>query len=164
MCNIFNIDDLKFKKILLGKNSKNPLYSWTKKENWILNNIELTKYNYGILCGKINNLIIIDLDLEKHKKDNRFVPSGFEKIKEYIDEFCDFDTFTVKTPSGGIHYYFQYETKNKATNILINQIPNATEFYGYGIDVRTEKKTGGPGGYVVGFGSQIDGNNWKIYR
>lgn len=162
MCNLFNIDDLKLTKILLGKNSKNPLYSWTKKENWILNNIELTKYNYGILCGKVNNLIVIDLDLEKHKKDNRFVPSGFEKIKEYIDDFGDFDTFTIKTPSGGIHYYFQYETKNKTTDILINQIPNATEFYGYGIDVRTEKKTGGPGGYVVGFGSQIDGNKYTI--
>ena len=162
MYNLFNIDDLKFTKILLGKNSKNPLYSWTKKENWILNNIDLTKYNYGILCGKVNNLIVIDLDLEKHKKDYRFVPSGFEKIKEYINEFGEFDTVTVKTPSGGIHYYFQYETKNKATNILINQIPNATEFYGYGIDVRTEKKTGGVGGYVVGFGSQIDGNKYTI--
>lgn len=158
----FNIDELKFTKILLGKNSKNPLYSWTKKENWILDDINLNNYNYGILCGKVNNLIVIDLDLEKYKKDNRFVPSGFEKMKEYIDEFGDFDTFTVKTPSGGIHYYFQYETKNKATNILINQIPNATEFYGSGIDVRTEKKTGGAGGYVVGFGSQINDNKYII--
>lgn len=162
MYNLFNIDELKFTKILLGKNSKNPLYSWTKKENWILDDINLNNYNYGILCGKVNNLIIIDLDLEKYKKDNRFVPSGFEKMKEYIDEFGDFDTFTVKTPSGGIHYYFQYETKNKATNVLINQIPNATEFYGYGIDVRTEKKTGGVGGYVVGFGSQINDNKYTI--
>ena len=162
MYNLFNIDELKFTKILLGKNSKNPLYSWTKKENWILDDINLNNYNYGILCGKVNNLIVIDLDLEKYKKDNRFVPSGFEKMKEYIDEFGDFDTFTVKTPSGGIHYYFQYETKNKATNVLINQIPNATEFYGYGIDVRTEKKTGGAGGYVVGFGSQINDNKYTI--
>ena len=122
MYNLFNIDELKFTKILLGKNSKNPLYSWTKKENWILEDINLNNYNYGILCGKVNNLIVIDLDLEKYKKDNRFVPSGFEKIKEYIKEFGDFDTFTVKTPSDGIHYYFQYETKNKSTNILINQI------------------------------------------
>jgi hypothetical protein len=159
---IFNIDELKFTKILLGKNSKNPLYSWTKKENWILDNINLNNYNYGILCGKVNNLIVIDLDLEKYKKDNRFVPSGFEKMKEYIEEFGEFDTLTIKTPSGGIHYYFQYETKNKATNILINQIPNATEFYGYGIDVRTEKKTGGVGGYVVGFGSKINGNEYTI--
>ena len=83
-------------------------------------------------------------------------------MEEYIDEFGDFDTFNVRTPSGGIHYYFLYETKNKATNILINQIPNATEFYGYGIDVRTEKKTGGVGGYVVGFGSKIDGNEYTI--
>ena len=159
---IFNIDELKLTKILLGKNSKNPLYSWTKKENWILDDINLNNYNYGILCGKVNNLIVIDLDLEKYKKDNRFVTSGFEKMKEYIQEFGDFDTLTIKTPSGGVHYYFQYETKNKATNILINQIPNATEFYGYGIDVRTEKKTGGPGGYVVGFGSQINDNEYTI--
>ncbi len=165
--NIFNIDDLKLITFLLCKNSKIPLKncSWKKKENWITNNnnnIDLNEYNYGILCGKVNNLIVIDLDLEKQKKDNRFVPSGFEKMKEYIDEFGNFDTFTVKTPSGGIHYYFQYKTKNDATNILINQIPNASEFYNCGIDVRTEKKTGGPGGYVVGFGSQIDGNKYNI--
>lgn len=160
----FNIDELKFTKILLGKNSKIPLKdcSWKKKENWITTNIDLNYYNYGIICGKVNNLIVVDLDLEKYKKGNRFVPSGFEKIKEYTDEFGEFDTFTVKTPSGGIHYYFQYETKNKATNVLINQIPNATEFYGYGIDVRTEKKTGGAGGYVVGFGSQINNNKYTI--
>jgi hypothetical protein len=162
MYNLFNIDELKFTKILLGKNSKNPLYSWTKKENWRLDDINLNNYNYGILCGKVNNLIVIDLDLEKYKKDNRFVPSGFEKMKEYIEEFGEFDTLTIKTPSGGVHYYFQYETKNKAINNLINQIPNATEFYGYGIDVRTEKKTGGAGGYVVGFGSQINGNEYTI--
>lgn len=83
-------------------------------------------------------------------------------MKEYIDEFDDFNTLTIKTPSGGIHYYFQYETKNKTANILINQIPNATEFYGYGIDVRTEKKTGGACGYVVGFGSKINGNEYTI--
>ena len=164
MYNLFNIDELKFTKILLGKNSKIPLKdcSWKKKENWITTNIDLNYYNYGIICGKVNNLIVVDLDLEKYKKGDRFVPSGFEKMKEYIEEFGDFDTFTVKTPSGGIHYYFQYETKNKATNILINQIPNATEFYGSGIDVRTEKKTGGAGGYVVGFGSQINNNEYTI--
>lgn len=160
----FNIDELNFTKIILGKNSKIPLKdcSWTKKENWRKGYINLSKYNYGILCGKVNNLIVIDLDLEKNKKDNRFVPSGFEKMKEYINEFGDIDTFTIKTPSGGVHYYFLYESKNKATNILINQIPNATEFYGYGIDVRTEKITGGTGGYVVGFGSQINGNKYTI--
>ena len=118
----FNIDELNFTKIILGKNSKIPLKdcSWTKKENWRKGYINLSKYNYGILCGKVNNLIVIDLDLEKNKKDNRFVPSGFEKMKEYINEFGDIDTFTIKTPSGGVHYYFLYESKNKATNILIN--------------------------------------------
>jgi hypothetical protein len=157
-----NIEQKKISKIKLLKNSKNPFYSWNKKENWILKDIDLDKFNYGILCGKVNNLIVIDLDLEKTKKDNRFVPSGFDKIKEYIDEFGNFDTFTVKTPSGGLHYYFLYESKNKATNILINQIPNASEFYNCGIDVRTEKKSGGVGGYVVGFGSEINGNKYTV--
>jgi hypothetical protein len=162
--NNFYIDEFKFTKFLLCKNSKIPLKdcSWKKKENWITNDIYLDKFNYGILCGKVNNLIVVDLDLEKTKKDDRFVPSGFDKIKEYIDEFGNFDTFTVKTPSGGLHYYFIYESKNKATNILINQIPNASEFYNSGIDVRTEKKSGGVGGYVVGFGSEINGNKYTV--
>lgn len=46
MYNLIDIDELKFTKILLGKNSKNPLYSWTKKENWIFNDINLNIYNY----------------------------------------------------------------------------------------------------------------------
>lgn len=160
----FNIDELKFTKFLLCKNSKIPLKncSWKEKENWITTDIDLNNYNYGILCGKINNLVVVDLDLKKTKKDGKEIPSGFDKMKQYIDNFGNFDTFTIKTPSGGVHYYFLYETKNEATNILINQIPNATEFYGYGIDIRTEKITGGPGGYVVGFGSKINGNEYTI--
>jgi hypothetical protein len=157
-----NIDELKLTKILLYKNTKNPVHLWSKKENWIKKDIDLTEYNYGILCGKVNNLIVVDLDLEKIKINNRVIPSGFVKIKEYVDEFGEFDTFTVKTPSGGIHYYFKYESKNKATNVLINQIPNASEFYGCGIDVRTEKITGGVGGYVVGVGSQINNNKYHV--
>lgn len=156
------INDEKFAKIKLSKNSKIPPNSWIKKENWVTKYIDLTKCNYGILCGKVNNLIVIDLDLEKKKKDERSVPSGFVKMNEYINEHGNFDTFTVKTPSGGIHYYFLYNTKNKSINNLIEQIPNTTEFYGHGIDVRTEKKTGGPGGYVVGPESQIDGNKYVV--
>ncbi len=154
----------RFFKFKITKNSKCPLkgLSWNEKANWETNEVDLSKYNYGILCGKVNNLIVIDLDLEKKRDNGNIIPSGYVKMKEYIDEYDDFDTFTVKTPSGGIHYYFLYESKNKSTNILIEQIPNATEFYGHGIDVRTEKKTGGAGGYVVGPESEINGKKYTV--
>ena len=89
-------------------------------------------------------------------------------MKEYTDKYGEFDTLTVKTPSGGIHYYFLYNTNNKVVNNLIEQIPNATEFYGHGIDVRTEKKksdnktTESPGGYVVGPDSEINNKKYTI--
>lgn len=162
----FNIDDKKFFKIPLVKNSKIPKCSWSHKENWTTEQIDLNKFNYGILCGKCNNLIVIDLDLQKTTKDNHIIPSGIEKFNEFISQFGPVNTFTVQSPSGGIHYYFLYESKNKATNVLIQQLPNASEYFNSGIDIRTEKHNGNygssPGGYIVGPSSVINGNTYTI--
>jgi hypothetical protein len=56
-------------------NSKNPSSEW-KKENRnksfkIYNNINLEKYNLGIPTGKINNILVVDLDI--YKSCNEFI-------------------------------------------------------------------------------------------
>ena len=73
------IDYLKFK---IPINSKVPIVQWKNEENYT-KIIDTKKYNYGIPCGKINNLIVIDLDLEK-EKDGELIQSGIEKFNEYI--------------------------------------------------------------------------------
>ena len=62
-----------------------------------------------------------------------------------ISESDRLKTFSVKTPSGGFHYFFYTR----------EQIGNRTDIL-EGIDTR------GKGGYVVGAGSNIDGNAYVI--
>lgn len=145
------IDYLKFK---IPINSKVPIVQWKNEENYT-KVIDTNKYNYGIPCGKINNLIVIDLDLEK-EKDGELITSGIEKFNEYIKQYGEFNTLTVKSRSGGFHYYFKYETENEQINKLVKQFKTTTNFHNSSIDVRTN------GGYIVGPGSRIYNKSYNI--
>jgi hypothetical protein len=130
-----------FLKFKLMANSKNPSSEW-KKENRnksfkIYNNINLEKYNLGIPTGKINNILVVDLDI--YKSCNEF-------IKIFGDNYINkFNTFTVQTPNKGIHLYFQYDK-------TIKQTQNAK----HNIDIRND------GGYIVSPGSRINNNYYEI--
>lgn len=87
-----------------------------------------TKY-WGVLCGEINNLLVVDIDVD----DN-----GIKAWGELIAKHPKFETTIVKTKSGGFHYYFKHR----------DGLKNSVKVNGVGIDVRTT------GGYVVGFGSK----------
>ena len=77
---------------------------------------------------------MLDVDV----KDN-----GIEEIQKYISQFGNIDTLTIKTPSGGTHYYFQYKCSNTDTNYLIEEyITNRTKYRGCGLDIRAN------GGYI----------------
>lgn len=147
----FTINYLKFK---IPINSKVPTVQWKNEENYT-KVIDIKKYNYGIPCGKINNLIVVDLDLEK-EKDGELIQSGIEKFNEYIKQYGKFNTLTIKSRSGGIHYYFKYETENKQINKLIKQFKTTSKFHNSSIDVRTN------GGYIVGPGSKIYNKSYDI--
>jgi hypothetical protein len=91
------------------------------------------KGNCGIPCGKVNGIMVVDLDLYKlNKCDSEF-------IKTFGDDYVEkFDTLTQKTTSGGEHLIFQYdEDFGKGTN-------NAT----HQVDIKND------GGYIVGAGSK----------
>jgi len=149
--NKFSIDYLKFK---IPINSKVPTVQWKNEENYT-KVIDTKKYNYGIPCGKINNLIVIDLDLEK-EKEGELIQSGIEKFNEYIKQYGEFNTLTIKSRSGGIHYYFKYETENEQINKLIKQFKTTSKFHNSSIDVRTN------GGYIIGPGSKIYNKSYDI--
>ncbi len=85
----------------------------------------------GVITGKASNLLVLDID-------NKNGVSGGESLKELEAEYGLLpDTFTVRTPTGGFHYYFNYNDCGLTVDAGVLE----------GIDYR------GEGGYVVSAGS-----------
>lgn len=104
---------------------------------------DLSRYNYGILCGTERGgryLTMIDVDCKKNKHG----PESWAELTVGIGAE-QLNTFTVQTPSGGRHYYFYAN----------HPFGNPTDVLD-GIDIR------GKGGYAVGPGSSIDGKDYVI--
>lgn len=87
----------------------------------------------GLPTGAANGIIVIDLDV-KPSQDTDGIAEWGEIIHQY-GEGLPPDTYTVSTPSGGLHIYFRAPEGIK--------IPNSVSLLGKGIDVR------GDGGQVV---------------
>lgn len=77
-----------------NKASKEP----NQIDSWFKN----TNNNAGILTGKQNNIIVVDVDPKN---------GGFEslaKLEDEIGPIKDSSNYVVKTGSGGYHIYFSY--------------------------------------------------------
>lgn len=107
-------------------------------------------YNIGVATGP-SGLLVVDLDLPKTPDDlppaewgTRGATTGPEVLGLIAAEHgaCLPATYTVATPSGGQHLYFQQPAGR--------ELPNSASRIGWKIDTR------GHGGYVVGAGSVID--------
>lgn len=112
-------------------------------------------YMIGLQCGKRNNLTVIDLDCKDDKVSG---VKWFERMRKSFDAI-DPTAFRLKprplitnkvnTPSGGVHYYFQYcgMLKTCAKCIWVHVVekeggPELKKFR-VDIDIRSE------GGYVI---------------
>ena len=95
-------------KINLRLNEKIPAGKW-KESIYHHRVIDEKKYNIGIPCGTVNNIFVLDIDI----KDN-----GFEEFNKYISIHGEPNTFTIKTPSGGRHYYFNLKSNEDSVIIL----------------------------------------------
>jgi hypothetical protein len=91
------------------------------------------KANVGIITGKVSNITVVDIDV----KGDVVVP---------LDTFPK--TFTVKTPSGGYHLYYQYDSEIKQTANTYPQFPH--------VDIRND------GGYVVAAPSKNSKGQYKV--
>lgn len=122
--------NIKSLTLLLQPNGKvSNVKGWSNPNT---NTINLdTAHNLAILTGKINNIIVVDVDV----KDK-----GVEVWEHMIDEFKqDISEWQVQlTPSGGIHIVFEYDSSIKGSNRCIKN-------YGtkIGIDIKTD------GGYIA---------------
>lgn len=95
--------------------------------------------NVAILTGNINNIVVIDVDLYKNDKKNMFYKTFKNDIKN------NFNTYSVKTPNGGFHYYFNYDPE-------IKQTQNDK----YNVDVRSDR------GYIMCPPSIINGKSYVV--
>ena len=110
-------------------------------EGWWLSHPEA---NIGIITGRISGITVVDIDT---------------KGETVVDLNVFPETFTVATPSGGYHLYYQYDPEIKQTANTYPQFPH--------VDIRND------GGYVVAAGSVTSyagkdgvavGGEYKIYR
>lgn len=99
---------------------------------------------YGIACGP-SGLVVIDLDVAIPASEGG--EAAFTALVNSAGAKWP-STFTVRTPSGGWHLYFQADPQVKITVSTGTVAPH--------VDVR------GVGGYVVGPGSVIDGRPYEV--
>lgn len=82
--------------------------------------LDSTIQNYALVCGKISNLTVIDVDTKNGGDPTPFLNRGF---------------YEVRTPSGGYHFYFKYSEDIPSTL-------QKREGKGFlkGIDIQSDKK------------------------
>ena len=98
------------------------------------------EWNVGVATGEFT---VVDLD----------VKNGKDGIIEAFELGLDFNTFTVHTPSGGMHlYYADGGFTNRAGTL---ELPDGSK--AKGVDIR------GVGGYVVGPGSETPKGIYKVH-
>lgn len=103
--------------------------------------------NVGTLTGSASGIAVIDID-------NHNGVDGLSNLKEFLDTY-DITlpkTQVIKTPSGGLHYYFKLDEKYNETQFIQNH-PQLK-----GVDFQTH------GRYVVSPPSQIDGKYYEVAR
>ena len=97
-------------KIKLVKNNKIPACKWSQKINHFTD-IDSTLYNVGLITGKINNIIVLDVD----KKDH-----GIEEMDSYYNQYGPINTLKQSSPNGGYHLFFKNTSSNEDDQYLID--------------------------------------------
>ena len=107
----------------------------------------------SLLTGKISGIMVLDLD-RNHGNNSTDGVKSYKKLVDSLslsdeDKKKAFDTFTVKTPNGGLHLYFKYREGLKSDS---NK--------DLSIDVKTD------GGLIVCPGTirKLKDNTTKVYE
>lgn len=137
------------KELRLKKNGKAPLVAgaFDGEDYKLIQAWVQEGGNVGVLTGSASGIAVIDID-------NHNGVDGLGNLKNFL-EMYDIElpiTNVVKTPSGGLHYYFKLDDKYNDTQFIQNH-PQLQ-----GVDFQTH------GRYVVAPPSQIDGNYYHVVR
>ncbi len=113
-------------------------------------------YNIGIATGP-SALVVVDLDVPKNDEDRppASTPEGVTDgadalalLAEQPGQEWPVDTYTVRTASGGTHHYFAAPAEVR--------LRNTAGALGWKVDTRAH------GGYVVGAGSNVGGEEYSV--
>lgn len=105
---------------------------------------EHPELNLAIVTGRKSGLFVIDVDTKNGHK-------GIETLTQLEKELGSLpNTYTVKTPNGGYHYYFNYPS-----NLLLDKLQNKVNIAD-GLDIRAD------GGYVLTAPSVLNGKEYKV--
>lgn len=137
------------KQLRLKKNGKAPLVAgaFGGEHYKLIQSWAQEGGNVGTLTGSASGIAVIDID-------NHNGVDGLGNLKDFLDTY-DITlpkTKVVKTPSGGLHYYFKLDEKYNDTQFIQNH-PQLK-----GVDFQTH------GRYVVAPPSQIDGKYYEVVR
>jgi replicative DNA helicase len=102
-------------------------------------------YNVGIATGP-SNLVVVDLDTKNGKNGISSFKALIEELGADYEKVCD--TYTVTTPSGGLHLYYE-SPPGVEIRLSASQLAS-------GVDIRAW------GGMVVAAGSVIDGAVYAV--
>lgn len=129
--------------------NKMPTIKWNDKANWIIEkDYDFKKYSkknitgFSLVCGEVSGIMVIDIDLNHNETNGQ---ESFDKLIEDLpteDKEQILNTYTINTPNGGKHLYFQYE---KGLKSKANYVPS--------VDIRTD------GGLIVLCSSQVKIDN-----
>jgi len=98
--------------------------------------------NIGVRTG--DGLLVVDVDTHGGKDGMRALKQIENKAGQTLPS-----TFTVRTPTGGIHYYYFYDPDTY-------DVRNSANKLGDGVDIR------GEGGYVVGADSTVEAGAYTV--
>ena len=140
---------MKYLNLRLKKNGKAPLVAgaFDGEDFKLIQSWVREGGNVGTLTGSASGIAVIDID-------NHNGVDGLGNLKEFLDTY-DITlpkTQVIKTPSGGLHYYFKLDEKYNDTQFIQNH--SQLE----GVDFQTH------GRYVVAPPSQIDGKYYEVVR
>lgn len=137
------------KELRLKKNGKAPLVAgaFDGEDYRLIQAWAQEGGNVGVLTGSASGIAVIDIDTHNGV-------DGLGNLKEFLDTYDIAlpKTQVIKTPSGGLHYYFKLDEKYNDTQFIQNH--SQLE----GVDFQTH------GRYVVAPPSQIDGKYYEVVR
>ena len=83
--------------------------------------------NYAILTGKINDIVVIDLDIKGETKEER--TKSIKWFEENISKIKECRTLVTKSVNGGYHIFYKYNSDLKSTSLK-----------DYNIDILSDRK------------------------
>jgi P4 family phage/plasmid primase-like protien len=135
-----------FSYIQLHRHGKIPTKDWKGDQRALIADVRewvAQGYNLGVRTDRTSGCWVLDVDVDVHTLQ----PS--EAWRELVAEHGLPPTYTVKTPSGGLHYYFRFpegvDVRNDQGRVIAE-----------GVDIR------GTGGYVVAAGMRASYNKHGV--